>query len=805
MRASAKRDDRRRARGRPVRRGVRRGAGGRRRGVACCRTSGGVRFSLRDRRAPSCSPRRCPARRRSPTRSAAATARCPRCGCRCPRTGARPTGYDTAVVLELRDEVAADEVRALLRDVGDSLLLALPGLVEILVEDGDSPAAAHRGRRASAGRSPPARASSRSRCSPTGPVEERAARTWRVTWALPAAGVGRRAGPRRTPRWCTPRRPPTTRSTSPRCSSRPSRSTRPAGTSRPVRSTDAVLDHAADVYARLARTVARRRRRPARARPHRPRRRTRRRRAAPAPGRRARRAPAARPPPADPDRRVPARRWRVAVSGSVQPAALAALGRRVAGLVALPAGRETQARALGVDVRPLADLVEELPAAEPGEWPELYEALASLAQDGPQPARRSASLPVPLVDGRVVRGARGTVRARGGARRRRDAARPGGLGRAHRRPRGRAPVARAASARSPQTRSAAASPEVRRAALDRAGRRRADGRDASSRSRRAGRPTPRRRAAPGPACSSSRPPTASRRPPTACPAGLARGRPARRARDGTRLLGRGRPLGRRRARRGRRAPRPRGRHGRRRARRPGLARRRRRPRRAAGAVARRLGGLPRAPRRRARRRRVRGAGGRGRRPRRRRPTAAGRDVLARLAGDPGLRRALARAGARRSPVGVGAVVHGVVVARARRPRPGRAVRVGAEPRRPRASPPRAPSPASTSTCSVRSAGVGAGRARRARVVAACCRAGRRRSARSWRVDVAAAVWRWAAPDEPPEHLPALVGPGRIEVVAAADVAVADATDVVAAHGRRRDGAGHRRRARARGLRPAPRL
>jgi hypothetical protein len=41
------------------------------------------------------------------------------------------------------------------------------------------------------------------------------------------------------------------------------------------------------------------------------------------------------------------------------------------------------------------------------------------------------------------------------------------------------------------------------------------------------------------------------------------------------------------------------------------------------------------------------------------------------------------------------------------------------------------------------------------------------------VDVAAAVWRWASPDERPLHIPALVGPGRIEVVAADDAAVAD--------------------------------
>ena len=97
--------------------------------VSVLSTSGGVRFSLADTqemlaRASEESPALADeVRRRDGSLPAL---RLP-----LPAEGAPPTGYDTAVVLELRDEVAADEVRALLAQVGDPMLLALPGLVEI--------------------------------------------------------------------------------------------------------------------------------------------------------------------------------------------------------------------------------------------------------------------------------------------------------------------------------------------------------------------------------------------------------------------------------------------------------------------------------------------------------------------------------------------------------------------------------------------------------------------------------------------------------------------------------------------------
>lgn len=369
-------------------------------------TSGGVRFSLRDSaellaqagvEAPALADE---VRRRDGSLPAL---RLP-----LPADGRPPAGYDTAVVLELRDEVAADEVRALLRDVGDPLLLALPGLVEILVEDGDEPPRrlAHVEQRwtvvSDEGELPLALLADR-------PVEERAARAWRVTWAIPVRDdVPTRRAADRVVHAPTPTDDPLGLPAL-LVATLPLDPTRRHVAHGPL--TDAVLDHAADVYANLARVLADAGSDPLELVPT---------------GLAAGALDAALRPrlvealartpllasASDPDRRVPAA-MAVAVAGTVQPTALAALGRRMAGLVALPAGRETQARALGVDVRALADLVEELPAAEPGQWAELYEALASLAQDGPN-REALGSLPVPLVDGRVVRGARGTVLVGGG-------------------------------------------------------------------------------------------------------------------------------------------------------------------------------------------------------------------------------------------------------------------------------------------------------------------------------------------------------------------------------------------------------
>ncbi len=414
--------------------------------------------------------------------------------------GRPPEGFDTAVVLVLRDEVAADEVRSLLHAVDDALLLALPGLTEVVVEDETSDGGPRRVAdvasrwfvATSAGDVPRDLLTDR-------PVEEREATRWRVTWALPrrtvepggrapdpfsdeAAGVPARARVVHAP---TPTDEPLDLpallvATLPLD---PTRRRVAAG-----RLTDALLRHAADAYATLAEQLASAGHDPltlvpttlptgtldAALRPLLVDRLA----AAPI------LTPATTPPAtqpllrsaagvagvsagsvgedgasqgllrsaagvagvsagsvgedgasqgllrsaagvagasagsvgdglvsggAAPDGFVVPRRA-VAVAGGGGAEALAVLGRQVGALVVVPPGRDAHARLLGVDVRPLAELVEELaaPADDEG-WPALYGALESLAAADPAGLESLANLPVPLADGRVVRGARGTV------------------------------------------------------------------------------------------------------------------------------------------------------------------------------------------------------------------------------------------------------------------------------------------------------------------------------------------------------------------------------------------------------------
>ncbi|SEL43388.1 sacsin N-terminal ATP-binding-like domain-containing protein [Streptacidiphilus jiangxiensis] len=55
-----------------------------------------------------------------------------------PTEGTPPEGYDTVVLLPLRDAAAEDLTRRLLDDTDDALLLALPGLTEVVIETEDS-------------------------------------------------------------------------------------------------------------------------------------------------------------------------------------------------------------------------------------------------------------------------------------------------------------------------------------------------------------------------------------------------------------------------------------------------------------------------------------------------------------------------------------------------------------------------------------------------------------------------------------------------------------------------------------------
>ncbi|MEU9597391.1 molecular chaperone Hsp90 [Streptomyces sp. NPDC048109] len=128
-----------------------------------------------------------------------------------PAEGSAPAPYDTAVILPLRDTAAADLAERLLRAVDDALLLALPGLEEVVIEAGDEVRtlsrrtedaltvvedSAHgvtRWRTAAAhGPLTPDLLADR-------PVEERLRPHWSVTWAVPVDADGAPERPRTSP------------------------------------------------------------------------------------------------------------------------------------------------------------------------------------------------------------------------------------------------------------------------------------------------------------------------------------------------------------------------------------------------------------------------------------------------------------------------------------------------------------------------------------------------------------------------------------------------------------------------------
>ncbi|MGW3283800.1 sacsin N-terminal ATP-binding-like domain-containing protein, partial [Streptomyces sp. NPDC001002] len=124
--------------------------------------------------------------------------------------GTAPDPYDTAVILPLRDAAAADLTERLLAAVDDALLLALPGLAEVVIEtdtvrplrrgsDGaltvveDSLHGSTRWRTVAAnGPLTPELLADR-------PVEERLRPFWSVTWAVPVDAEGAPERPRTSP------------------------------------------------------------------------------------------------------------------------------------------------------------------------------------------------------------------------------------------------------------------------------------------------------------------------------------------------------------------------------------------------------------------------------------------------------------------------------------------------------------------------------------------------------------------------------------------------------------------------------
>ncbi|MFC8131431.1 sacsin N-terminal ATP-binding-like domain-containing protein [Streptomyces sp. NPDC057302] len=126
--------------------------------------------------------------------------------------GTAPEGYDTVVILPLRDAAAQDLVVRLLDSIDDALLLALPGLEEVVVQVGDQPTRTLR-RTAEPGyvdvldtRDGDTRWRTVSLQGPLEPslladrpVEERLRPHWSVTWAVPTDRDGAPRPPRSAP------------------------------------------------------------------------------------------------------------------------------------------------------------------------------------------------------------------------------------------------------------------------------------------------------------------------------------------------------------------------------------------------------------------------------------------------------------------------------------------------------------------------------------------------------------------------------------------------------------------------------
>ncbi|MFJ2559049.1 MULTISPECIES: sacsin N-terminal ATP-binding-like domain-containing protein [unclassified Streptomyces] len=134
-----------------------------------------------------------------------------------PAEGTAPDGYDTVVILPLRDAAATALVERLLAGVDDALLLTLAGLAEVAVETPDGERVVRRSQDASyvvvddsaggaGGGGEVRRWRVVSHHGATGaallegrPVEERLRPHWAVTWAVPVDAEGAPARPRTAP------------------------------------------------------------------------------------------------------------------------------------------------------------------------------------------------------------------------------------------------------------------------------------------------------------------------------------------------------------------------------------------------------------------------------------------------------------------------------------------------------------------------------------------------------------------------------------------------------------------------------
>lgn len=314
--------------------------------------------------------------------------------------GVAPAGFDTAVLLPLRDGAALDLTRRLLDEIDDALLLALPGLAKVLVELPDEPA------RRLADVAQRWHALRRSGVHPSEtladrPTEERRRPGWSLTWALPRAGAA-------VPRVLHAPTPTDEPLDWPALlvASFPLDPTRRHVAQGPA--ADALVAAAAGAYSDL---LVERARAGDDVLPLVP---------VGLPAGRLdaelRTATLAQLPDvpllrAVEDGALLRPREAVLLEGEAGDAgtALDVLAPVLAGLVAAPRPAAAALRALGVRRMSLSDVVELLPAdLSPPEWGRRYAGLEPLAGDAAD--RESlAALPVPLADGRVVRGVRGSV------------------------------------------------------------------------------------------------------------------------------------------------------------------------------------------------------------------------------------------------------------------------------------------------------------------------------------------------------------------------------------------------------------
>ncbi|MGW1342430.1 sacsin N-terminal ATP-binding-like domain-containing protein [Kribbella sp. NPDC002412] len=315
--------------------------------------------------------------------------------------GEPPDGYDTAVILPLRDEAAAALVRRLLDEAGDALLLALPGLerIEIATADGrrvleDVESRWYIHRVAGIFTEP-----EREQLLADRPTEERTRPRWSILWALPADEAVELPGVVQAP---TPTDEPLSLQAL-LLATFPLDSTRRHVAPGPL--TDWLVREAANAYAELLRrrvedggevlhlvpTGL----------------------AAGAVDRALREAIVAVLPDTPvlrvvEDGTVIRPRDAVVVEGADE-AFTGRLGAVVPGLVRSSLQFRGALDALGVRRLDLAEVVDQLGAQhEPEWWRELYASLAGMVADAL--LRESlGTLPVPLADGRLVRGVRGLL------------------------------------------------------------------------------------------------------------------------------------------------------------------------------------------------------------------------------------------------------------------------------------------------------------------------------------------------------------------------------------------------------------